>query len=554
MKKIINFILCICFTSTLISCANNLSYDLKHIEKVLENLSIESSITSNFDLITAYENVSIEYTSDNSAITIEGNKAVVSRKTTDVTVVIKAIAQRGDYQASKNFNVNVLKNTSLTQKNYVTIEDIFEMEIGKEVTLECVTVADSYSSGTHFTDGENVIYASVANLVKGDTYEVTGEITSYGTGVNASIQLKNVELTTLNNDSQIIEPIEKSIEYISTTTNFTYYTVTGEIKIISDSLFIVDSDYKLEISSYNLSSSLELLKCFENEEVTINAYVTGGYNNRTILTYTTQNNIISNDNAYVNAASQLLTLKTYTLENIDLPTTSFFNTNISWSSNNESILSNTGIINRQEESTTVTLTATISLNQFTTTKTIDVVVISSLHTANYELFISEYYEGKSYDKYIEIYNPCDHDIDLSNYTIKLGRNGAALGEDVNLTGILKSHETFVIATSHSSLHSDISTLITNLGSNGMFSSICIGITGDDSIGLFNNNVLVDMFGIEEDANIWLLDDGGTTQDYRLIRNPGIGANTTWDTSEWTSTQITSSPSYIDDLGKHTFFI
>ena len=64
-----------------------------------------------------------------------------------------------------------------------------------------------------------------------------------------------------------------------------------------------------------------------------------------------------------------------------------------------------------------------------------------------ELFISEYVEGSSQNKAIEVYNPTNAAIDLSSYTIERYSNGAtnsAGGEDTNLTGLVASGGAFVV--------------------------------------------------------------------------------------------------------------
>lgn len=62
------------------------------------------------------------------------------------------------------------------------------------------------------------------------------------------------------------------------------------------------------------------------------------------------------------------------------------------------------------------------------------------------LFFSEYIEGSSYNKALEIYNGTGMDVDLSNYLILQNANGGALDEYVDqLSGILPSGNTYVIA-------------------------------------------------------------------------------------------------------------
>ena len=63
-----------------------------------------------------------------------------------------------------------------------------------------------------------------------------------------------------------------------------------------------------------------------------------------------------------------------------------------------------------------------------------------------ELFISEYIEGNQYNKALEIYNPTDATIDLSNYRIVRWRNGAPnfnSREEAVLTGMIGPYGTHV---------------------------------------------------------------------------------------------------------------
>lgn len=64
-----------------------------------------------------------------------------------------------------------------------------------------------------------------------------------------------------------------------------------------------------------------------------------------------------------------------------------------------------------------------------------------------EIFISEYVEGWSNNKAIELYNPTDQDIDLSNYRLERYSNGStAAGADkkLDLTGTIAALSVFVI--------------------------------------------------------------------------------------------------------------
>ena len=54
-----------------------------------------------------------------------------------------------------------------------------------------------------------------------------------------------------------------------------------------------------------------------------------------------------------------------------------------------------------------------------------------------ELFFSEYIEGNSNNKAVEIYNPTDAPIDLSSYSIERYSNGSSsISDDMNLSGTI----------------------------------------------------------------------------------------------------------------------
>lgn len=63
-----------------------------------------------------------------------------------------------------------------------------------------------------------------------------------------------------------------------------------------------------------------------------------------------------------------------------------------------------------------------------------------------DLFISEYVEGWSNNKALEIYNPTDQTIDLSGYFVSRYRNGlnsAEVSNSVQLSGMIAPHSTYV---------------------------------------------------------------------------------------------------------------
>ncbi|HCB18134.1 MAG TPA: hypothetical protein DEP76_13915, partial [Alteromonas sp.] len=63
-----------------------------------------------------------------------------------------------------------------------------------------------------------------------------------------------------------------------------------------------------------------------------------------------------------------------------------------------------------------------------------------------DLFISEYIEGSSNNKAIEIYNPTDTAIDLTGYRLEIYSNGGtSAGTTIALSGMLASGDVYVVA-------------------------------------------------------------------------------------------------------------
>ncbi len=103
-----------------------------------------------------------------------------------------------------------------------------------------------------------------------------------------------------------------------------------------------------------------------------------------------------------------------------------------------------------------------------------------------DLIISEYIEGSSNNKAIELYNGTDQTIDLSAYELITYSNGSAdPGLVLNLTGQVEAGDVYVIA--HSSADTAILTQADFTSGAGMFN-------GDDAITLLNGGVVVDSIG------------------------------------------------------------
>jgi predicted extracellular nuclease len=90
------------------------------------------------------------------------------------------------------------------------------------------------------------------------------------------------------------------------------------------------------------------------------------------------------------------------------------------------------------------------MNRLLRTSIATLALVLAAGSAHAGLFISEYVEGSSNNKAIEIYNPTGVNIDLGadQYKILMYFNGAiTAGTTINLTGVIAAGATFVLASS-----------------------------------------------------------------------------------------------------------
>jgi endonuclease I len=171
-----------------------------------------------------------------------------------------------------------------------------------------------------------------------------------------------------------------------------------------------------------------------------------------------------------------------------------------------------------------------------------------------DIFISEYCEGSSYNKYIEIFNGTGAVIDFSKYSLKIYHNGNLTPTNtINFSNLLLNDDTFVIA--HTSANS---TILTNC--NLTFGGI--NFNGDDAVALYKNDELIDIIGnIGEDLGVgWnVAGSQNATKDHTLVRkNQQSFGNVDWNISAGLNPQnsewIVNNCDFFDSIGSHTLEI
>ncbi|WP_405598446.1 MULTISPECIES: ExeM/NucH family extracellular endonuclease [unclassified Pseudoalteromonas] len=142
-------------------------------------------------------------------------------------------------------------------------------------------------------------------------------------------------------------------------------------------------------------------------------------------------------------------------------------------------------------------------------------VIASLSApASANLVISEYIEGSSNNKAIELYNTSSSEISLDGYTLSLYSNGkTTVSNKISLTGNLAANSTYVIANASSA---------TALKNKANISSAVANFNGDDALVLIQGATVIDSFGQRgvDPGSFW--SGGGVkTQNKTLRRKESI---------------------------------
>ena len=120
---------------------------------------------------------------------------------------------------------------------------------------------------------------------------------------------------------------------------------------------------------------------------------------------------------------------------------------------------------------------------------VNVTTIAGSSTAT-DLLFSEYIEGSSNNKALEISNATGSAVNMSLYSIKKQANGAgAWSTGLTLTGTLNNGSKFTIVNSLIALGC-YSTSTANLST----SAAEMAFNGNDAVGLFKNGVLIDIIG------------------------------------------------------------
>ncbi|WP_323787996.1 endonuclease [Psychroserpens sp.] len=152
-----------------------------------------------------------------------------------------------------------------------------------------------------------------------------------------------------------------------------------------------------------------------------------------------------------------------------------------------------------------------------------------------DLFFSEYIEGSGSNKVLEIANFTGADVNLSAYTIKLNANGAASwGAAIPFpnNASITNEDVYVIGNGGSTVCT---------GEYDYLNNDMTSFNGNDAIGLFKNDVLLDIIGVFQSSATY-------AENTTLVRKATIDRpTTTFNLNEWNA----FASNNCDDLGEHT---
>jgi len=552
-----------------------------------DNMTTDFTLPSEAGIATVtWSSNHTEYITVSEGVIASGDflvyQATVTRPTEsvgDVTVVLTGTFVYGDATYDKDFSIRVRFATDPSR--VTTIAQGLELALGTYITWEAMTILGVGTDGFFFTDGTDIMFvysaAVAATVTAGQVYDIMGgiglynsipEVQNIGTDVAAVVASSAAARTVSPVVSTITEIIADNTGYDATNPmQFHVYTVTGKVYYDDTkgnySTYIIPTDTntldKNDAIRIYYKGNMAAVSAFAGQIVTLDVVLFGFNSGATYLDwygyfFGTVDDIASED---MNDADKLamdvskLESAYEVTSSFALPTLQFATySNVTISTEISSFLSYTAgafTVVRPSVDTEGTLSVTLTVNAETETIVMDmtmkavVVVVSGD-----DIFISQYIEGGSYNKFIEIYNPLDVAVDLSQYTLELYSNGGtATTATLTLSGTLAPGAVIVIYNNKT---------VPLIYTGDIVDNNVINFNGDDAVVLKHNGVVVDSIGQVgvDPGDYWGTVELGT-KDCTLIRNASVTGGDTnpfdeFDPSnEWTAYAKDS----IEGLGSHT---
>ena len=165
------------------------------------------------------------------------------------------------------------------------------------------------------------------------------------------------------------------------------------------------------------------------------------------------------------------------------------------------------------------------------------VYTKSADTYTTDLFISEYIEGTSYMKALEIFNGTGVTVDLSAYSLMKQKDGkGAFDNQLILEGTLAHNDVYVIALTALSSGDFVTGDMVDLA----ISHQIVFFDGNDAVALYHNGTQIDVVGFVNQTTDW-------GRDITLVRKAAIASPTVaYNINDWDQYPVNT----LDYLGAH----
>ncbi len=536
--------------------------DTQAVDKAAEDLPDNFDAVvyegNSVELPTSLYGASISYASSDAAVINPVTGAVVLPASGQVDVTLTATITKGE--VTKDVAIVVTVGVPAIS----SIADAKALDLGSVIYVQGVVTASEYQN-TYFIQDSTAgmaIYTSYganeaflqANL--GNEVSVLGLLAEHHGLIQISPDSDflalvsetatmptavNVDAIALSDDmlpyqGQLVEMTDLMVTAVDTD-NYGNITVTldrvlgeGSIVMKWDSRVTLSTDAAALLATVSVGSLVDIVNPLAWDNVP--------YLYFTDTTEVSVGTLTDAKKAQIDAKGIVVDSVVYKAGTITLPTVgSAYDSVITWASDSALIDAATGAVSMPtSEQVKVTLTATVNSNGETVTATFEVGVGTYL-------FFSEYIEGSSNNKAVEIYNGTGVDVDLSTYTINLYSSSSdrfAASQTITLSGTLAAGDVYVLYNSSS---------VDDIKNVGDIASSVTWYNGDDALALLKNGEIVDVIGVigVDPGTNWPVNDGATSE-FTLVRAASVyGPTTTFDESEW----VVYAQNTFTYLGSHT---
>lgn len=480
-------------------------------------------------------------TSDPAVVTDAGVITIVAGSTPMATLTV--VATVGDATATRDIVVYLIDGNDLLP---LTVTEALALTYDVSPKLEPLVTGiitakyyDEFIIQDPVTGAAIYVDHNFADAKVGDEVVVRGELEEYTSSSNNKMQLDSLSFyEVVSSDNAITVETETDPAVIAAAyKDMKRYSATLTIKEFDGNNVIFTGstgDDALDIQfdySWYAPYIMDVYTVGDSIAVTFTVMELNGGNVRVL---NVEMPVLTDAQAIL-AAKGSTTLPVNTKVDLVLPVVSAdYGSTISWASNNAAI-STAGVVTRPAEgeaNVTVTLTATFTSGVETTTMDFDVLVY-----ANYTpvapvspLFISEYIEGSSNNKALEIYNPNNAWVALTGYALNQYNNGSSdITISLDLSAIeIAPNDVLVICTDTFAEMSECDIVLTYAENKVVF------FNGDDAMTLTKDDVILDLIGVigVDPGTNWPVGTGATSE-YTLVRNSATtGPNSTFTTTEW----------------------